>query len=499
MHGIGMPKFKSSVCAVTLSTWGTHQGGGNGMMHYLDKKLFGGNVGHASLSVTFPVNAETTEWIRQYCIDPAIPFEKQKIVTRKAALDTQGKYSQHQDIVHEEEVYTVNFSWFPGDIGYTLSPSLNNDSINEREGVAAEMAPRFREYLGQEQRIHRGKLGEQTIHYGVKDIAHESSLNEDQKAMLHIRATQNRLMLSDASLHVISSKLDTISDKFKQLNERKTQLADKDNIIANHNQTLLTILRIKNDLETDTFSPAHLSTQQKAVLEQALGAKLETFAHGSQAERSAFISKIKETEIKLRNGITQLQNDSIEKIEKEYANLGQLTSNTLMALDKELPSWRQDIQYQTGQNLNETQLAKLTKLVEQKSKRNTVQSEQLIQQSNDLAVKLNSNNALKVAELNKLISAKEQEFKEVSYLILGKPLAKDLHLRALMINKEIKKLQSEAVDLKKTDNYQYHYLQSRVIPDWQKLANNLDELLSSAQIKTPLAILMAQHPFHPKW
>ena len=62
-----MPKSDIKGSSVTLYTWGTHSDGGNGMAHFMDASFFGGNVGHAAIEVTLPVNEKTEQLIRQYC------------------------------------------------------------------------------------------------------------------------------------------------------------------------------------------------------------------------------------------------------------------------------------------------------------------------------------------------------------------------------------------------------------------------------------------------
>ncbi len=62
-----------AVCGVRVATWDTEQGKHFALKHTFDQELFGGNTGHAAISLTIPVTVENTELIKKYCSDPAIP------------------------------------------------------------------------------------------------------------------------------------------------------------------------------------------------------------------------------------------------------------------------------------------------------------------------------------------------------------------------------------------------------------------------------------------
>lgn len=79
-----------TICGVKVQTWGTHPGAGNGMLHAMDALLFGGNVGHASVAVTFPANAEGEKLIKEYCTDPPIPYTKKKVSIPKTGKSSKA-------------------------------------------------------------------------------------------------------------------------------------------------------------------------------------------------------------------------------------------------------------------------------------------------------------------------------------------------------------------------------------------------------------------------
>ena len=54
---IKMPnKDASTVCGVRVAVWGAQRGDHFTMKHQVDQVLFGGNCGHAAVSLTLPAN-----------------------------------------------------------------------------------------------------------------------------------------------------------------------------------------------------------------------------------------------------------------------------------------------------------------------------------------------------------------------------------------------------------------------------------------------------------
>lgn len=76
--GITMSK-RPTVCGVQVRTWGTRYRGGVGLRTYLTKLLYGGNHGHAAITLTIPATEEGLKLIDKYCfneeMERVIPFD----------------------------------------------------------------------------------------------------------------------------------------------------------------------------------------------------------------------------------------------------------------------------------------------------------------------------------------------------------------------------------------------------------------------------------------
>lgn len=63
-------------------TWGTEQGGGNGLLAQVRAKFKGGNIGHAAIRLTIPADEAAKSLIEQYCYhqdNKVLPFVKRKL------------------------------------------------------------------------------------------------------------------------------------------------------------------------------------------------------------------------------------------------------------------------------------------------------------------------------------------------------------------------------------------------------------------------------------
>ncbi|MBN9287877.1 MAG: hypothetical protein BGO43_00020 [Gammaproteobacteria bacterium 39-13] len=213
---------KSSVCGVKVCTWGTHPGGGNGMGHYFDTEFFGGNVGHASIQVTFPADEKGAEWVKKYCLVPPIPYEKHKVQVKKAERDAKGDYQASQQNAFEEEVYVVTFTWFPGSAGYFLGTSINADGLSEREGVNTAWDPKWRQRLGidPESRVHKGKIGSTEMTYGPMSVVHRRDLSKAIFRGLFEKSQDERKLSADIdSMAVLLEKMEQRVAALKVLEE----------------------------------------------------------------------------------------------------------------------------------------------------------------------------------------------------------------------------------------------------------------------------------------
>ncbi len=201
------PQSRSTVCGVRVSTFGSRNKDTSGIMHEVDTQLWGGNVGHATLTLTIPASDENKELIRKYCIDANIPYEKQKIVTYRQT----GPGAQDKEIAHDEEVYIINWSWWPGsDGGHELVRALNIDGLSERRAVHREWAPQFRPLFAPETRTHPGMIGRTHMTYGTTGIVHGRGLSDDERKIIELKSLVPIQKQNNESCSVLIEKLKTL-------------------------------------------------------------------------------------------------------------------------------------------------------------------------------------------------------------------------------------------------------------------------------------------------
>jgi len=260
------PPAKPTTCGVKISTWGTKPGAGNGLLHFLDFKLFGGNVGHVSVAVTFPATDENKKLIEKYCHDPdpykdpdkrnpIIPYVKKKVV-----ISPDGK---------TEEVYEVYFSWWPN----RLNKNESQDSADEWAGVGFDWSPEWAEKIKPEKRRYGGFLGNRILTLGPKNIVHQRAMTSEEYEELNLRAKQEAGKSKLESLKILSKKLDTIAadianGKSKGLSLSETLLLDnlipnwKDKIPNKNKLTTIDLTNLKNGvLEVEK----HLKEEKEAI------------------------------------------------------------------------------------------------------------------------------------------------------------------------------------------------------------------------------------------
>lgn len=137
-------------------TWGTRFEGGNGLRDQIRAKFKGGNIGHAAIRITLPVDEKSEQLIRDNCFEKnhmVLPHAKRKLPTG-------------------EEVYEVYISAWSDD-KITLDRDFEIDSIEERAGVHMEMDAKWQAILNPEQRHYRGLTGGTTMTLGVEQMVHQ--------------------------------------------------------------------------------------------------------------------------------------------------------------------------------------------------------------------------------------------------------------------------------------------------------------------------------------
>lgn len=219
---------KLSGASVTLNTWGTTLDRKTGIAHVFDNALFGGNCGHASLSLTFPVNDQSTELIKEYCYGHRIikgkPNEKKEriIPFERITIQVMGDDGKPKD----QDVYVLYFSWWDirkNRYGKTegLIRNINDDNLLERPGAPIpELSERFKD-LDLEKRVFSGVLGNQKITQAPYQIIHlRKGLTPEQEALLNNELTLIKLDNEEKKLASLYKKFSQdvvkISSSIKQ-------------------------------------------------------------------------------------------------------------------------------------------------------------------------------------------------------------------------------------------------------------------------------------------
>ncbi len=243
------PQSRSTVCGVRVSTFGSRNKDTSGIMHEVDTQLWGGNVGHATLTLTIPASDENKELIRKYCIDANIPYEKQKIVSYKQT----GPGAQDKEIAHDEEVYIINWSWWPGSNGgHELVRALNLDGLEERRAVHREWAPQFRPLFAPETRTHPGMIGRTHMTYGTTGIVHGRGLSDEELKIIELKSSVPIQKQNKESCSVLIEKLKTLLS-YKLSVQEIEQIASKLKMSKEELCTLYEINDIENSKDKNLY------------------------------------------------------------------------------------------------------------------------------------------------------------------------------------------------------------------------------------------------------
>jgi hypothetical protein len=203
-----MPKYNPTDHSIKIHTWATKDKISNGMDNYIDQELFGGNVGHASIVMTLPVNDETKKWIETYCFEQTfeeykktlepdsaqeltfdsyfnnapwrIPVSITDNTVFAAGYDKEDKLVAGDEIASTSSGFKIDFSWWPGDDEDFSLSNFEEDQINERHARHFEYSDRAKSYLSPEERKHSGTIGSQVMSYAPESIIHQRQISEDE-------------------------------------------------------------------------------------------------------------------------------------------------------------------------------------------------------------------------------------------------------------------------------------------------------------------------------
>ncbi len=253
-----------SVFGVKVLTWGSSPDAGNGLVHALDALLFGGNVGHAAVQITFPDNPNGQELLK-YCQEHNIPCREKTV----SIFDKQG-------LEKEIKVIEAYWSWWPSYAGtFYLRKDRQEDVSHEREGVSFEWDEEKIKKLNlsqPEQRHHKGKLGSRLMSYAPDEIIHVRDLGDEQVNYLQakrqydvlkneVRDESSSITIFETKLNARKSELERVStiklsptekiilNKFSP--DWKKQIADPDKV---NKEDLIILENIKNTYKAKIIS-----------------------------------------------------------------------------------------------------------------------------------------------------------------------------------------------------------------------------------------------------
>lgn len=191
---------KPTTCGVQVLTWGTKPERSNGMLSFLDAKLFGGNVGHASIVLTIPADASGKALIERYCDKYHIPYEENTVTVK----------STNGETLLKEEVYTIHWSWWPSFENTRVLGRSGRDILLEAEGYHEDMSAEAKAIFQPEERSHKGTMGSRVMTSNLTNIAHQRQLTPEDyqrlQSLSQLRHCDNLIESIDLLLEKFSKK-----------------------------------------------------------------------------------------------------------------------------------------------------------------------------------------------------------------------------------------------------------------------------------------------------
>lgn len=157
-------------------TWGSKFEGGNGLRDQVRAKLKGGNVGHAAVRISIPIDNQgmADALVQKYCYKDnfmVLPVTKKKLP-------------------NGDEFYEVYISAWPGDKSkMTLQEDFYQDTKDERGGVNFNWDPKWAEVLKPSQRNYKGMTGKTTMMLGPSSFMHKRG-NVSEKLYQELEAIE---------------------------------------------------------------------------------------------------------------------------------------------------------------------------------------------------------------------------------------------------------------------------------------------------------------------
>jgi hypothetical protein len=262
---------------VKVMTWGTEQNNTNGMIHQLKGLVSNQNPDHAALSLTIPATEESKKLIQKYCFDPnkplgnEIPVEAQSIKVYKSGIDENGKPYQTNEVIAEEKVYTIYFSWFPSSGAlFRLNKNLGIDEDDERLGLDKPIKEQWRVFLDLEERYTNSLLGRKKITMGASSVVHLRNLNNNEDA--DIIQLNNQLSLLSIRKDAVNVLLEKLKHKQQNKDDKPIKLSDTEELILKrlkldkHND--LKNVNLNHLTTNDIFKITHLLKTEEYMIEE---------------------------------------------------------------------------------------------------------------------------------------------------------------------------------------------------------------------------------------
>ena len=284
---------RPTVCGVQVHTWGTAYDEGQGIWSHLKTILYGGNVGHASMTLIIPDNEKSEHLIKKYC------FKDGKI------LVPYGKREVRFPDGNSEKVYEIYFSFYDD----YMEAKLLQDKLD----FLFEFDFKWTQQLGmsnQQQKIVKGWLGHRVISRGPVSVEHYGSRNELNDVEIEVLSK----LAENEMLNIDIEYLNTLKDKLSRPNIKKIVMSDS---------TRLFIVNLFSDDYFNKFADMAASNLNMSVEQLLLDVdrkilKLSMQISMNEKNIEKDFPKYKEV---AKN--TYIKNYSIDEFKERYLTLGE--------------------------------------------------------------------------------------------------------------------------------------------------------------------------------
>ncbi|MCS5711452.1 hypothetical protein [Candidatus Berkiella aquae] len=219
----------ATTTGVEVITWGSGTSQGNGMLHFVDGVLFGGNTGHAAIKLTIPADEEGKRLVEAYCEGPpTIPFELKK---KKTVSAEDGDKS-----VYKESVYEVYFSWWPGEkTEEGVETKLNVHEIDRRSEALGVNVQHSEKWKGEdiELRSVKGSIGSRIISMGVDRVVHLTQVSDKEMEHVLLNEKKAKLLNDDESLNLLYMKVAMLDEKVSNQPNMNVNVSPTINLLIN--------------------------------------------------------------------------------------------------------------------------------------------------------------------------------------------------------------------------------------------------------------------------